>query len=342
VMSFANTWVLLLIPPLIWLLRRQRRRTSIAVPSVNLWAAQAPGKARYLWLPITLRRVSMVLILVAVARPQAGSTYSMEVTEGIAIQMLVDVSSSMDMNTADAAGENISRMEMAKQLVERFIAGDDETLDGRPHDLIGLITFARYADTRSPLTFGHDALLQIVRNLEIQERPNEDGTAYGDALAIAAARLRDPESLKYGSNSTDSDPIKSKVIILLTDGENNSGAHLPIESAGLAKQWGCRIYVISLGESNYESNDPTLAGSLTAAEKVLETISVKTGGIFRQAYDFESLLSVYSEIDNLERSDISTRSFDRVADWFWLPLTLAIGSLLLALIFEATWLRVVP
>ncbi|MEN8661532.1 MAG: vWA domain-containing protein [Lentimonas sp.] len=341
-MSFASIWVLLLIPFVLWLLKRQRNRTSIAVPSVQLWSDQTPGKARHLWLPIALRRVSIICIFIAIARPQAGSTYSFEVTDGIAIQMLVDVSSSMDMNIKDNEGKSTSRMEVAKELVERFIAGDGDQLRGRPHDLIGLITFARYADTRSPLTFGHEALLQIVRHLDIQERPNEDGTAYGDALAIAAARLRDPEALKHGSSAISADDIKSKVIILLTDGENNSGAHLPIESAGLAKEWGCRIYVISLGESNQNSDDPSLASSLTTAERVLDHISVQTGGIFRQAHDFESLLSVYSEIDSMERSKISTRSFDRVADWFWLPLAIAVGSLLLALILEATWLRVVP
>ena len=93
----------------------------------------------------------------------------------------------MDMTTSSASGQKVSRIELAKEIVEEFVGGDGDTLTGRPHDLIGLITFARYADTRSPLTFGHEALIQIVRNLEIQERPNEDGTAYGDALAIAKA-----------------------------------------------------------------------------------------------------------------------------------------------------------
>ncbi|MGJ8638795.1 MAG: vWA domain-containing protein [Opitutaceae bacterium] len=341
-MSFAHTWVLVLIPLVLWLLKRQRNRTSIAVPSIQLWSKETPGKARFLWLPVALRRVSIICILLAIARPQAGTTYELEVTDGIAIEMLVDVSSSMDMSMKDLSGRNASRMEVAKQLVESFIAGDGDQLTGRPHDLIGLITFARYADTRSPLTFGHDALLQIVRHLEIQERPNEDGTAYGDALAIAAARLRDPAALKFGNTAAEGNEIKSKVIILLTDGENNSGAHLPIEAAGLAKEWGCRIYTVSLGESNQYSDDPSVVGSLTTAEQILEHISVQTGGIFRQAHDFESLLSVYSEIDQLERSEISTRSFDRVAEWFWLPLGIALGSLLLALTLEATWLRVVP
>lgn len=341
-MSFVYPWVLLFIPLLLWLLRRRRQRSSIAVPSLLLWKDQTAGKARYLWLPIALRRLAIIFLLIAIARPQAGTTYSLEVTEGIAIQLLVDISSSMDMSMQDENGARTTRMEVAKQLVERFIAGDGDQLDGRPHDWIGLITFARYADTRSPLTFGHQALLQIVRQLEIQDRPNEDGTAYGDALAIAAARLRDPVAQENGAQSMDSDTIQSKVIILLTDGENNSGAHLPIESAGLAKEWDCRIYAISLGESDSYSKAPNFSDSLSPAEKVLEHISVQTGGIFRQAHDFESMLSVYSEINQLERSQISTRSFERVAEWFGLPLVLAIACLLLALTLEATCLRVVP
>ncbi|MGB0257785.1 MAG: VWA domain-containing protein, partial [Coraliomargarita sp.] len=125
--------------------------------------------------------------------------------------MLVDVSSSMDMTIKDGAGKTSSRMDVAKEMVERFIIGDGDQLQGRPDDLIGLITFARYADTRSPLTFGHDALLQIVRHLTIQERPNEDGTAYGDALAIAAARLRNLDELRHSSTKVDVDSIESRV-----------------------------------------------------------------------------------------------------------------------------------
>ena len=231
------------------------------------------------------------------------------------------------MSIKDAAGNSTTRLEVAREMVSRFITGDGETLKGRPNDLIGLITFARYADTRSPLTSGHEALNQIVENLEIQSRPNEDGTAYGDALAIAAARLRNPRELK-------DNPIASRVIVLLTDGENNSGAHLPEEAAGLAKKWNCRIYAISLGDEGTDS--------LSSAEKVLQLISEKTGGIFRQAGDYESLLSVYSEIDQMERSKITTRSFDHTAEWFWLPLALSATALLLALTLEATHLRVVP
>ena len=341
-MSFLYLWVLLLIPLLLWLVRGRLRRTSLQVSSLGLWSEVDAGRARYLWIPVFLRRMTLVLLLLALARPQAGSTYSMNVSEGIAIQLLVDVSSSMDMNVRDLDGQNRSRMEVAKEMVQRFISGDGDTLHGRGDDLLGLITFARYADTRSPLTFGHDALLQIVSSLEVQERPNEDGTAYGDALALAAARLQNIEELQFGSGSVDVDAIESRVIILLTDGENNSGAHLPLEAAGLAKQWGCRIYCISLGDTAGEYSSKVQIDKLTAAEQTLKHISDETGGIFRQATDYESLLSVYEEIDRLERSDIATRSYDRVAEWLWLPLGVALLSLLIALILEASVLRVVP
>ena len=341
-MSFLYLWVLLLIPLLLWLLRGRLRRTSLQVSSLGLWSDLDAGRARYLWIPVFLRRMTLVLLLLALARPQAGSTYSMNVSEGIAIQLLVDVSSSMDMNVRDLDGQNRSRMEVAKEMVQRFISGDGETLHGRGEDLLGLITFARYADTRSPLTFGHDALLQIVSSLEVQERPNEDGTAYGDALALAAARLQNIEELQFGLGSVEVDAIESRVIILLTDGENNSGAHLPLEAAGLAKAWGCRIYCISLGDTRVRFSGEVQIDKLTAAEQTLKHISDETGVIFRQATDYESLLSVYEEIDRLERSDIATRSYDRVAEGFWLPLGLALLSLLIALLLEASVLRVVP
>jgi Ca-activated chloride channel family protein len=341
-MSFLYLWVLLLIPLLLWLVRGRLRRTSLKVSSLGLWSEVDAGRARYLWIPVFLRRMTLVLLLLALARPQAGSTYSMNVSEGIAIQLLVDVSSSMDMNVRDLDGQNRSRMEVAKEMVKKFIAGDGNTLQGRSEDLLGLITFARYADTRSPLTFGHDALLQIVSSLEVQERPNEDGTAYGDALALAAARLQNIEALQFGQFSESADAIESRVIILLTDGENNSGAHLPLEAAGLAKAWGCRIYCISLGDTAGEYSSKVQIEKLTAAEQTLKHISDETGGIFRQATDYESLLSVYEEIDRLERSDIATRSYDRVAEWLWLPLGVALLSLLIALILEASVLRVVP
>ena len=342
-MSFAHPWILLLIPFVWWWLRRQRARTSLSVPSLRLWSSESSGRARFLWLPPGLRRSAILLLLLALARPQAPTSLDHQSNEGIAIQLLVDISSSMDMNIDGSTVGSRSRMEVAKEMVERFIIGDGESLSGRPNDLIGLITFARYADTRSPLTSGHEALVQIIRNRTIQERPNEDGTAYGEALALAAARLNRLEEIRPrdGQRQTASD-IKSRVVVLLTDGENNSGAHLPAEAAGLAKKWDCRIYAISLSDDTPAADEPNSELPPNPAERMLEHISRETGGIFRRAFDRESLASVYSEIDRLERSQIATRSIDHTAEWFWLPLALSLGALLLALCLEATWLRIIP
>ena len=226
--------------------------------------------------------------------------------------------------------------------MEQFILGDGERLTGRSSDLVGLISFARYADTRSPLTFGHKALAQIVGNLEIQDRPNEDGTAYGDALTLACARLENLDELKSLNASRKLAKIESRIVILLTDGENNSGNHLPLEAAGLAKQWGIRVYTISLGyEGGAQGIDIVFDESeVSTAELVLKRISDETGGVFRRATNYESLKSIYEEIDTLERSIIETRSFEIVSEWYWLPLTVALLALSGRMILQTTWLRV--
>lgn len=341
-MIFGMPWALLLTPlPLIVVLWRRRQRATLSVPSLQLWDHATSGRARFLWIPPVIRTLGLTLLVVALARPQAGTDHAAQVSEGIAIEMLIDVSSSMSMDMKLSDGRGKPRIEVAKELVERFIAGDGEGLEGRDGDLIGLITFARYADTRSPLTLGHNALLSIVRDLTIQERPNEDGTAYGDALAVASARLKqldDPEVREMRSLEGE---IASRVVILLTDGENNSGNHLPLEAAGLAQQWGCRIYSISLGDRPRGTNEMAVA-QRSEAERILEHISNETGGVFRTATDYDSLLAVYKEIDDLERAQIVSRTYTRVSEWFWVPLSAAVGFLGFAFWLEATWLRTVP
>jgi Ca-activated chloride channel family protein len=340
--SFAHPWVLLLAPLVaLWWFLKRRPAPGMRSPSLSLWDHVGPGRTRFLWLPRGLRLLALMLMIIALARPQAGSSRSMQVSEGIAIQLLVDVSSSMDMTMETPEGGQQTRMEVAKELVESFIAGDGGKLGGRDGDLIGLITFARYADTRSPLTFGHPALLQMVKQLEVQDRPNEDGTAYGDALALAAARLKHLDEMKGEGRWSFAEEVASRVIILLTDGENNSGAHLPVEAAGLAQKWDCRIYCISLGDALPDS-DGKPATSLGPSDQVLQHIGRETGGLFRKAFDYDSLKSVYEEIDQLERSAISSRNFTEVSDWFWLPAALAAAALGIALVLDSTCLRIAP
>ena len=314
-MSFSNPWILVCLPLVLYFYFRKLPVSSIEAPSLA-HPTQTDPRLTYRWLPAALHVLTFIALVVALAGPEIKSTQIREKTQGIAIQLLVDISSSMDMRTLDREGQSITRMELAKELCAAFIRGDGDQLSGRPHDLIGLITFARYADTRSPLTFGHQALLDIVQQLKIQDRPNEDGTAYGDALAIAAARLHTLPELNHHRSQFVTDPIESKVIILLTDGENNSGTHLPTEAAGLAKKWACRIYAISLGDTTESEKAPILS----SAEEVLQHICQETGGYFRQAYDFESMLAVYAEIDQLEKVEIKQALHQQKTALFWLPL----------------------
>ena len=213
---------------------------------------EVPPSRRLRWLRQVprLRALAVALLIVACAGPQMERQVGEETRQGIAIELLIDLSSSMDQSLASEGGKALSRLAGAKRVVEQFVRH-------RVDDLIGLITFARYADTLSPLTMGHDALVEIVHGLVVQERPDEDGTAYGDALALACARLDQLDKCQTAERIASADPsaaIHSKVVVLLTDGENNCGLHLPEEAAGLAKKWGIRVYAISMMDD--QAGDP--------------------------------------------------------------------------------------
>ncbi len=322
-MTFTFPWILWLLPLCLMLLRR-RNLNSIEVSSLAGWKGAAePRRVRWLKLLNLLRAAACALLILAMAGPRTERPVSEEVRQGVAIEMLLDISSSMDRNIKGTDGQQTTRMEAAKKAVEAFIGN-------RPDDLIGLITFARYADTLSPLTFGHSALIQLVQDVEIQDRPNEDGTAYGDALSLACAHLLQMNQW----NDEEEQPIASRTVILLTDGENNCGLHLPQESAGLAKKWGIRIYAISLGDK-----DET---ELTDAEQLLEFISEETGGGFWKIYGIDELSETYARIDELETSEIksATRMHTEHTPVFTLFALPALLLLLLERILNATALRV--
>lgn len=352
-MTLAYPWALLAFPPaLFFCLRawRDSRAASLDWSSAEVAGATSPSaRLRWVWLPVALRVVAMAAVAVALARPQTEKLTATLERDGVAIELLVDISSSMEMRVRYQDKE-VPRMVVAKEVLREFIQGKEGELSGRPNDLIGMITFARYADTICPLTLSHDALAFLADQIVINDRPNEDGTAYGDAAALAAARLaRLEESLPPLREGGPPVRIKSKLIILLTDGENNCGRMLPLQAAALAKQWGIRIYTISLtdppknqfvrvaGEESIE-----VARGRTAAEQVLEQMASSTGGIFRRTHDFDTLRAVYREIDGLERSEMRS-AIRRVPEekfvWF-----AAAALLLLAVefILASTWLRRIP
>lgn len=334
----ALFWLLLFCP----LLLLKPRQNGLLFPSLAAWRDSGKSaRQKWLWLPPWLRMLAAALLIAACARPQFELESKVQKTYGIALEILFDVSSSMSF-TMNYDGESVERIAVAKKVLEAFVAGDGETLEGRPDDLIGLITFARFADTLSPLTYSHDALVEIIRDVEVNDRPNEDGTAYGDAAALAAARLRHLEETGEERGAA----VESKVILLLTDGENNCGRHLPLEAAALAKKWGYRIYTISITDppATYkEKIDGEVferTAELSAAQQGLKRMAEETGGIYRTATDYDTLRSVYEEIDRLEKSEIKTVAHLEMRELYVLFALAALGLLITDCALRSIWLRV--
>ncbi len=339
-MTFEFPWILLLLPLALAALR-ERPHTAITVSGLAVWRHVPPSR-RLLWLRRVrlLRALAIALLITACAGPQIEKQIGEETRQGVAIQLLIDISSSMDQSLAAGDGVRMSRLEGAKRVVEQFMRH-------RPDDLIGLITFARFADTLSPLTYGHDALNEIIRGIAIQERPTEDGTGYGDALALACARLDQMGQWQPDAGDRAADPyatIRSKIVVLLTDGENNCGLHLPEEAAALAKKWGVRVYAVSMKDDKRVNTDTQRKDDegLTDAEQLLRRLTDETGGAYWKIGNATQLQEVYQRIDQLETSAIQTAilyhaEISPLFQYFALP---ALVLLLLERILLATWLRV--
>ena len=349
-MRFEDPWAFLLLPlVVVYCCVCRRGATALVFSSVDLVAVNIRSvRQRFLGVVGLLEMLSLLLIVVAIGRPQIGREKLRDISRGVAIQMVIDVSSSMDLSV-DSSGRHESRLEIAKRVFEEFIAGDDEGAKGRENDLIGMIRFARYADTLCPLTLGHDALLQFVRELEIESRANEDGTAIGDALMLAAARLSKAHASSGEGDEKDRAgyEIKSKVIILLTDGENNCGRHMPMEGAALAQKWGIRVHTIGFGDKPDTRVVQTPAGereiSVNSADtQTLALVAQATGGVFRMVNDADSLRAVYREIDAMEKSDIVRVSRMEYGEAFGGFALAGLCCLALEQLLAATLLRRLP
>jgi Ca-activated chloride channel family protein len=216
-------------------------------------------------------------------------------------------------------GKPVDRLEAVKDVATTFIRGDArEHLDGRKADMIGLISFARFADNVSPLTLDHTYLIHQLEQARIVTDRSEDGTAIGDAIGLGVERLR---SLQETRDRNGKAPIASRVIILLTDGENNAGDLDPLQAAEIAKQLGVRIYTIGVGTTGrapVPAIDPftgqrTLQWvNVSIDEETLRKVADATGGQYFRATDTDSLRDIYAHIDELEKTTIEER---RVADY---------------------------
>jgi Ca-activated chloride channel family protein len=289
-----------------------------------------------------VRVAAIVLLTVGLARPQQGREEVRDVSQGIAIEMVVDRSGSMGQELI-YEGKQLNRLEVVKQVFKEFVLGNGKDLQGRGSDLIGMLAFARYADTLCPLTLSHGALERFIESIQLVTRKNEDGTAIGDALALAAARLRTAEeSLKKDYR------IKSKVAILLTDGQNNAGKRSPLEAARLAKEWGIKVYAIGIGgrESFVTVRTPLgeykMPGGPGVDEATLKKIADETGGAFWLAESADKLHEIYKEIDRLERTEIESVRHVDYAERFLPFVLLAIALLVLEQVLISTVFRRVP
>lgn len=312
--SFAYPWLLwllLLLPVAIWwyAVKQSARMGSIRISSIRQVQSTRSWKTMLAHLPFIFRMLCMTCLIVAMARPQSRNDEELVNGEGVDIVMCIDVSGSML-----AQDFTPNRMEAAKEVASGFIAG-------RPTDRIGIVIFSGESFTLCPLTTDQAVLQAQVGN--IQSGLLEDGTAIGSGLATSVDRLRASKS-------------KSKVVILLTDGENNGGQIPPVTAKELAKATGVKVYTIGVGTEGYAQVPMQTAGGsvimqrekVNLDEKLLTQIATETGGKYFRAKDNESLKNIYTEIDKLEKSRIEVTALKRYSEKFF-PLALAAGLFLL-------------
>ncbi len=312
--SFAYPWLLwllLLLPVAIWwyAAKQSARMGSIRISSIRQVQSTRSWKTMLAHLPFIFRMLCMTCLIVAMARPQSRNDEELVNGEGVDIVMCIDVSGSML-----AQDFTPNRMEAAKEVASGFIAG-------RPTDRIGIVIFSGESFTLCPLTTDQAVLQAQVGN--IQSGLLEDGTAIGSGLATSVDRLRASKS-------------KSKVVILLTDGENNGGQIPPVTAKELAKATGVKVYTIGVGTEGYAQVPMQTAGGsvimqrekVNLDEKLLTQIATETGGKYFRAKDNESLKNIYTEIDKLEKSRIEVTALKRYSEKFF-PLALAAGLFLL-------------
>lgn len=298
-MSLARPYLLLLellLP--VYLYFRYFRRGSRGIP-LTFDQGTFPGgwRLQLRFLPELFLLLALSLLIFALARPQRILEFNTLSREGIAIEMVIDRSSSMG---APVEGTEGNRLDLVKEVFKEFVLGNDKELSGRPNDLIGLVRFARYADTQAPLTLSHQVLVQFLDSMELVDKQEEDGTSIGDAVVLAAARLKDRELDKESDYL-----IKSKVIILLTDGISNMGEYSPMEAAEQAAEWDIPIYAIGFREKSLGQMLLGLGG-YGSEGLVLEQMAEKSGGRFFEATSKKELTEIYRIIDELEVSSIES------------------------------------
>ena len=319
-------WLLLVLPAMfgwyLWRLRKDRANLRFSHIG-HLSGLKVTMRQRLVHVPMMLRCLTLPVLIVALARPQSSSSWQDVTSEGIDIVISMDISGSM---LAEDFKPN--RLEASKKVAMDFI-------EQRPNDRIGLVVFAGESFTQCPLTTDHSVIQNLFEGVE--NGMLEDGTAIGMGLANAVKRLKDSEAI-------------SKIVILLTDGENNAGSIAPLTAAEIAKEFGIRVYTIGVGTQGTAPFPMTnMFGQrvyqdveVRINEELLTDMAEMTGGQYFRATDNASLKKVYEEIDQLEKSKIDVTEFRKRKEEF-LPLAL-VGLFLLSLelLLRNTLLRTLP
>ncbi|WP_330112275.1 VWA domain-containing protein (plasmid) [Cetobacterium somerae] len=309
--NFKMPYILVLIPIVTYLFFRKRSQGAIKVPGIQIIKKYSKGSKKHL-LGRIFMYLSTIFMILALARPQLTTEGKVVKKDGIDIAIALDLSKSME-----ARDFNPNRLEKSKELLKEFI-------DKRPNDRLSLVVFGGEAYTKVPLTFDHSVLKNMISNITTDDITSNNRTAIGMGLGVALNRLKDSDS-------------KSKVIILMTDGENNSGEMSPVGAAEVAKELGIKVYTIGIGAK--EIAIPGFFGTSYIENKeldenLLNLIAEKTNGKYFRASDSKEFQNIFNEINNLEKSKIDSRSIYDITEYFEELLKIALVLFLLGVFFE--------
>ena len=329
-MFFANISYLLLFIPLIgyvvwYLIKGKSMKPAMKVSTIAPFGRNIKSfRNRILHFPFALRILTLSMVIIVLARPQSSDSWEESDIEGIDIMLATDVSTSML-----AMDLKPNRIEAAKEVAAQFVSS-------RKNDNIGLTIFAGESFTQCPLTIDHAVMLNMLNAVKCDIALNgiiEDGTAIGMGIANGVSRLKDSKA-------------KSKVIILLTDGSNNSGEISPEAAAEIAKEFGVRIYTIAVGTNSdtapFPYGDQIINIPVEIDENTLKNIAEITNGKYYRATSKESLSEIYSEIDKLERTKLHARQFSAYNEEYQIFALIALLSLLFEIVLRYTVLRKIP
>ncbi|MCM1348837.1 MAG: VWA domain-containing protein [Firmicutes bacterium] len=328
-MNFAHPaylWLLLLLVPVIaWHIYQQKKKYASLGLSTTASFAKAKRSYKEVLLKglFILRVLTIAALIIIIARPQVRDKWSKTNTEGTDIVLAIDLSTSML-----ARDFTPNRFEAAKKVAANFVSG-------RESDNMGLVIFAGESFTALPMTTDRSLMANYINDLSIGML--EDGTAIGDGLATSINRIKDGKA-------------KSKSIILLTDGSNNTGNVAPLTASEIAKKLGIKVYTIGVGKNgNAPYPVPDIAGRITYSmlpvtidEPTLKSIAQNTGGKYFRATDGSVLSDIFKEIDQLEKSRIDVQNFSHTEDNYMPWAILAVILLGLELLLRHAWLRPIP